>query len=319
MKQLLRHLIKPVIAIFCFLLLQCNIKEESRQTVCLLTDQKATLGEGALWDHQKQLLYWIDIENGVLYTHKPSTNESKTYNMGSRIGTVVPVQSGGVLVALEKGIYKMGLQDTSMQLIAHPERNKTGNRYNDGKCGPAGRFWVGSMSTKGKKKHGALYCLDRGKIHKKIDSVSISNGIVWSKDKTKMYYIDTPTREVREYNYDDKTGAITYNRVAVRIPDGKGYPDGMAIDSKDNLWIALWAGECVTCWNPENGTLLKEIKVPALNVTSCAFGGKNLDKLFITTARAGMNEEQLEKYPLSGSVFVADPGVKGVESSFYIE
>ncbi len=319
MDLLLKHLKKPAITVFCFLLLQCNIKDEPRQTVHLLTDQKATLGEGALWDHQKQLLYWIDIENGILYIYKPSTGKSEAYGLGSRIGTVVPVQSGGVLIALEKGIYKMNLQDTSKQLIAHPEKDKTGNRYNDGKCDPAGRFWVGSMSTKGKKKQGTLYCLDKGEIRKKIDSVSISNGIVWSKDKTKMYYIDTPTREVREYNYDNETGKIIYNRVAVRIPDGKGFPDGMTIDANDNLWIALWAGGCVTCWNPENGTLLKEVKVPALNVTSCAFGGKNLDKLYITTAKAGMNKEQLEKYPLSGSVFVAEPGVQGVENSFYAE
>ncbi len=306
-----------LIVIFCFMN-QCSSREDISGSVRLVADKKAKLGEGAIWDYKKGVLYWIDIEEEVLYDYDPETGKTANYQLGSRVGTVVPVSSGGVLLALEKGIYKMDFEDTAMQFIAHPEKHIIGNRYNDGKCDPAGRFWVGSMSTHGKKKAGALYCLDKGNIQKKIDSVGISNGIVWSGDKTKMYYIDTPTSKVKEFFYNNETGEIIYSRIAVDIPKEKGYPDGMAIDVNNNLWIALWSGGCVTCWNPDNGELIKEIEVPAVNVTSCAFGGKNLDLLYITTARQGMNDKQLAAYPLSGGLFVVNPGVKGVNNNHYV-
>lgn len=144
---------------------------------------------------------------------------------------------------------------------------------------------------------------------KMIDDVTISNGIVWSQDKTRMYYIDTPTQKVMAYDYDNETGKISNPEVAVNIPDGLGYPDGSTMDSEGMLWIAMWGGQAVTRWNPETGKLLERITIPALNVTSCAFGGRNLETLFITTARAGMSEEQISRFPESGGLFKIKPGV----------
>lgn len=151
----------------------------------------------------------------------------------------------------------------------------------------------------------------------KLDSVTISNGIVWSADRRTMYYVDTPTRRVSRYRYDDSTGAIAYEGIAVQIPEEMGFPDGMTIDRCGNLWIALWGGYGVGCWNPHSGELLHRIFVPCPNAASCAFGGENLDTLYITTAGGTPDSRLRQDYPLSGSLFVCKPGVYGVKACFF--
>jgi sugar lactone lactonase YvrE len=284
----------------------------------LLLDAHASLGEGAIWNQEEEILYWVDIEQGILKLFNPSTRLEEDYNLGKRVGTVVPYKKREVIVALEDGVYHYNLDQDSLTYITNPESNKPDNRFNDGKCDPAGRFWFGSMSLVGKRRNSALYCLDLdGQVRKMVDSVTISNGIVWSLDHTKMYYIDTPTRVVKEYRYDNNTGNIQFIRNAVIFPQGIGSPDGMTIDENGMLWIAHWGGSCVGCWNPENGELVIKIEVPVLNVTSCAFGGKNLEELFITTASTGIREKELIKYPNRGGLFVVRPGVKGIPSNLY--
>jgi sugar lactone lactonase YvrE len=152
-----------------------------------------------------------------------------------------------------------------------------------------------------------------------LDSVSISNGIVWTRDKKTMYYNDTPTGTVQAFDYDNKTGVISNRRVVIRIPRGGGGPDGMTIDSEDKLWIALWGSGTVCRYDPIAGEKMQTVKVPAPNVSSCAFGGKNLETLYITTARAWVNADKLKEFPLSGGLFSVKPGVRGVPAFFYEE
>jgi sugar lactone lactonase YvrE len=164
----------------------------------------------------------------------------------------------------------------------------------------------------------SLYRLDHDlKINKMLDSITVSNGICWSIDKTKMYYIDTPSMKVMVFDYDDETGNISNEKTAVEIPEGMGGPDGMTIDSEGNLWICLWGGACVGCFDPKTGELVRRIDVPAKNVTSCAFGGKDLKTLFITTASISMSPEDSIKYPLAGNLFAIDLNVKGVPAFFF--
>ena len=302
-----------------FLLTSCTPQKPEIIKAELTLDAKATLGEGAIWNQKEKLLYWIDIEEGILHKFNPVSVEDKQFNLNKKIGTVVPSEKGGLIVALEDGIYHYDIINDSISFIVNPAENSSEIRFNDGKCDPAGRLWAGTMSLTGKQKEGALYCLNKdGTIEKKIDSVSISNGIVWSLDNTRMYYIDTPTGKVKEYDYELTTGKISFTKNAVVISPDMGHPDGMTIDSKGNLWIALWGGSAVGCWDPENGKLLCKINVPVLNVTSCAFGGENLETLFITTASQGIPQVELEKYPYRGGLFKADPGVKGVPAFSYI-
>ncbi|MCD6566801.1 MAG: SMP-30/gluconolactonase/LRE family protein [Bacteroidales bacterium] len=311
----LSNLISLVISL---LLTSCATEKPIIMKAELVLDAKASLGEGAIWNQKEKLLYWIDIEEGILHKFNPVSAEDAQFNLNKKIGTVVPSEKGGLLVALEDGIWHYDIINDSISFIANPAENSSEIRFNDGKCDPAGRLWVGTMSLTGKQKAGALYCLNNNEnIEKKIDSVSISNGIVWSLDNTKMYYIDTPTGKVKEYDYNIATAEISFRRDAIVIPPDMGHPDGMTIDSEGNLWIALWGGSAVGCWNPDDGKLLYKINVPVLNVTSCAFGGENLETLFITTASQGIPQDEMEKYPYRGGLFKADPGVKGVPAFFY--
>jgi sugar lactone lactonase YvrE len=292
--------------------------KERLTDVELVIDSKSELGEGALWNYKTGELLWVDIKGKILNFYKPLTGNNKEMFTGQMIGTVVPTETEQVLVALQNGIYKLDPKTGSKKLIVDPEEDLPDNRFNDGKCDPAGRFWAGTMSMVNEKNAGALYRLDPdSSIHKMVDNVSISNGIVWSPDNTKMYYIDTPTKKVMQYNYNIETGNISDPEVAVEIPNDMGSPDGMTMDEEGNVWIALWGGSAVGCWNPETGKLMHTIGVPAKNVTSCAFGDDDLGTLYITTARTGTSEEELEKFPYAGGVFKTRPGVKGVKAFFF--
>lgn len=278
----------------------------------LALDAKVFLGEGPLWDVEKKSLWWINIFAGELFCFDPVSGENTKYEMGQQIGTVVLQESGGVAVALENGFYSFDPENQELSLIVDPESDKPGNRFNDGKCDPAGRFWAGTMEKVEEQATGGLYCLDgSGECTLKESGIFISNGITWTADQKTMYYIDSPTRKVDAFDYDLASGNISNRRTAIEIPDGLGYPDGMSIDADDNLWVAMWSGWCVAKFDPRTGELLGKIELPVANVTACAFTGDNLDELLITTARKGNSDEELEKQPHAGSLFHAKVDVQG--------
>jgi sugar lactone lactonase YvrE len=293
---------------------------DSGPEVHLVLDTRSSLGEGAIWNHETQQLYWVDITGKIFHRYHPETGIHKEFLTGQMIGTIVPTDSGAAVAALKKGIYRIDIDTGSKQLLADPEPDVPGNRFNDGKCDPSGRLWAGTMSLTGESGKGALYRIDgKGTTVKMIHPVSISNGITWSNDHTRMYYIDTPTQKVVCYDYNPSTGEIRNPRVVVNIPEESGSPDGMTIDTRGNLWIALWGGYAVTCWNPESGELIRKIEVPAKNVSSCAFGDSDLKTLYITTARENLDARELEQYPFSGGLFKIRPGATGVPASFFKE
>ena len=279
---------------------------------------KAQLGEGAIWNHLTQEFCWIDIEGKKVHFYSPSTKTNRSFDTPTRIGTIVPIDEENAIVGLHDGAYILNTKTGEYTLFSGVETDIPDNRLNDGKCDPSGRFWVGTMELTTKPHAAGLYMVDgKGEVTQQLDSISISNGIVWTADKKTMYYIDTPTQEVRGYDYDDATGNISNERIAVKLADSLGGPDGMAIDEEGMLWVCMWNGASVLRLNPNTGDIIDKIEVPALNVTSCAFGGKNLDTLYITTVSLYMNEENQKKYPLAGSIFKAVPGVKGVKSDFF--
>jgi sugar lactone lactonase YvrE len=174
------------------------------------------------------------------------------------------------------------------------------------------------MSVHFKPGEGSLYCINQDLlVTKKIEGLAIPNGLVWSIDNRTMYHIDSPTKKVQAYSFDSKTGDIAFERTAVTIPKNLGSPDGMSIDEEGMLWIAHWDGFGVYRWNPDNGQLLDKIEVPVPQVSNCAFGGPHYDQLFITTARENFTPELLAKYPDSGNVYIAQPGVRGVRMNLF--
>ncbi len=282
----------------------------------LVIDAKATLGEGAIWHAQKQRLYWVDILAGHVHIYDPVTNRNRTIEVGQPVGTVVPRRSGGVIVAVRHGFASLDLESGALHVLCEVEHDLPNNRFNDGKCDPAGRLWAGTMSMHGEEPGaGSLYCLEQDhSVRRMLTGVTVSNGIVWSLDQSTMYYIDTPTLEVTAFDYDVATGSISRPRAVVRIPKDQGLPDGMTIDAEGMLWIAHWGGSQVSRWDPASGQQIQAVHVPTPLVTSCAFGGSNLDELYITTARIGLDETALREQPHAGGLFRAYPGVRGVEA-----
>ncbi|MEO6846315.1 MAG: SMP-30/gluconolactonase/LRE family protein [Chthoniobacterales bacterium] len=281
----------------------------------LIIDAKAGLGEGSIWHSRQNLLYWIDIMVGKLHAYDPVTKKNETFEVGQYIGTVVPSRTDAMFMALHHGFARMDFPSKKVTMIADPESDHPNIRFNDGKCDPAGRFWAGTMELKAEPKAAKLYCLDADlNVRKMLDDVTISNGIVWSMDHKTMYYIDTVTKRVDAFDYDLSEGTIHNRRTAVTIPDGQGFPDGMTIDAEGMLWIAHWGGGCVTCCNPRDGKLLQTIRVPASQVTSCAFGGPDLNHLYITSARDSLTEAQLANEPHAGGLFCVEVDTKGIKA-----
>jgi sugar lactone lactonase YvrE len=286
------------------------------KNVELVLDIKAQLGEGPIWHAQAQLLYWVNIMGHELHIYNPATHQDRVINVGQYVGAVVPRQAGGVMLALHHGFASLDLETEQLTLINDPEADLPGNRFNDGKCDPVGRFWAGTMGMEGDTTgKGSLYCMDTDlSVRKMVDNVTTSNGIVWSLDHKTMYYIDTRTKRVDAFDYDLASGDISNRRPAITFPEGVGSPDGSTLDAEGMLWVAHWGGARITRWNPTKGELLQTIEVPALQVTACAFGGPNLDQLYITTARHNLDEATLAKYPHAGGLFVVEPGAQGIEA-----
>jgi sugar lactone lactonase YvrE len=269
---------------------------------------KAQLGEGAIWHSRQHLLYWVDILGKRLWQTNPATNQHEPFEIGQFVGTVVPRHHGGVMLALHHGFAVYYPATLKLSMICDPENNQPALRFNDGKCDPAGRFWAGTMPVEGPAPLGSLFCLyPDHRVERKLTGIGCSNGIAWSLDHKTMYYIDTRLQRVDAFDYDLATGHIANRRIAFSVPRELGFPDGSTLDAEGMLWIAHWGGGCVTRWNPVTGQLLAKIQFPTPQITSCAFGGPNLDQLYVTSARVGQESD-----PLAGSLFRVELGIQGI-------
>jgi len=264
----------------------------------LILDAKTTLGEGPAWDSKTQTLYWLDILGKRVYANTEILAE-----LDDLIGCLAPRKNGNLLLGTRFGFADLNPDTAQLTVLSSLVDELATNRMNDGKCDPAGRFLAGTMDMNEKDPNGALYSFDGNQVTRLLGGITISNGLAWSVDHKTLYYIDTPTREVKAFDYDLATGQIANPRMAIYIPEPLGWPDGMTSDIEGNLWIALWGGAQITKWNPSTGTLLEQIPVPALQSSACVFGGKDMNELYITSARVGMSEQDLIKYPLSGGLF----------------
>jgi sugar lactone lactonase YvrE len=285
----------------------------------LVIDAGATLAEGPIWDANTRLLYWVDIEGHCVHSYDPQHGTQRSFPVGQYVGAAVLRQSGDLLLAVQHGFANLDPRTGQIQMIAAVEPDKPDNRFNDGKCDPAGRFWAGTMALDGRSGAGSLYCFGPDlQVRQMISGVTVSNGLAWSLDHRLMYYIDTATQTVVAYDYDLDSGAIANRRVAIQVPVGHGYPDGMTIDAEGMLWVAHWGGACVTRWDPIRGIALQSISLPVTNVSSCCFGGADFADLYITTARQWLSAEELAKQPAAGGIFRVRPGICGLPSSAYV-
>jgi sugar lactone lactonase YvrE len=280
----------------------------------VVTEHTALLGEGPVWDDKQKVICWVDILNGAIHQYSPQQKKYTTIPVYQLIGTVAICTDGNFIAALQNGFAFIDRVSGEIIMISDPESHLPTNRFNDGKCDPAGRFWAGTMSVLEEPDAGSLYMLANNKSHtKKLSQITISNGMAWNLHHQTFYFIDTPTFEVVAFDYDKHTGHIANKRTVIQIDKKQGYPDGMTIDNEGMLWIAHWNGWQVSRWNPNTGQKLSHIKLPVAKVTSCAFGGENLEDLYITTAKVELTSEELLQQPLAGSLFVIKKcGYRGV-------
>jgi len=270
------------------------------------------LGEGPCWDERTQELYWVDIEGARIHRLCPATGATESYVAPEKISALIPCEDGGWIAAAYHSLYYWGgagsefVECLHLDLPAHV-------RFNDGKAGPDGALWIGTLNMTGPEKVGHLYRID-GQLQAeiKVDQVLCSNGLDWNADYTEMYYIDSGSPEVRAYQFDVASGSLGACRTAIQLGDTGGVPDGMSIDQEGMLWVAEWGGSRVACWNPDNGQMLGTIPMPVLQPSSCAFGGESYDKLFITTAAEGLDDSQRKAAPTTGSLFQIEDGLGGV-------
>lgn len=275
-------------------------------------EAKAQLGEGPSWLPKLKQLLWVDIEKSRVHLFDPASGTNRTFDIGCHVGCAVPGTNGNVFIATAKGYGELNLLNGQVSWIVNPEAHLPGNRFNDGKADPSGRFWAGSLPYDEKTPAGGLYVLDEHRQARQVlKDISISNGLTWTEDKRTMYYIDTPTMRVDAFDFDPATSGITNRRTVIRVPEGVGYPDGMTIDREGMLWIGMWDGWAVLRWDPKTGQQIGKITLPVARVTACCFGGDKLDELYMTSASTRLDAESLAKQPLAGSLFRAKPGVSG--------
>lgn len=273
---------------------------------------QALLGEGPLWVAQENALYWVDILNQQVHRLEPASGQKRTWTFDEPITSLALRQSGGFVGTVPDGFVTINFDTQTTAPIVLPEKHLPGNRFNDGKVDGNGRFWAGSMNKQEKEASGTLYRLDPDlSLHTLDEGYIITNGPAFSLDGQTMYHNDSAIGFV--YAFDlHKDGMLAGKRPFQQLIFAKdGAPDGMTVDSENCLWLAHYGGARLTRFAP-TGEILETVPLPVPNVTSCTFGGPELDTLYITTASQNMLPAELEKYPLSGSLFAYQPGVKGL-------
>lgn len=278
----------------------------------LIVKMPCELGEGPVWYTCRNSLFWVDIIGMSIHEYIPENQQVNSWHIGIMVSLIIEKDKDNMQLCVQGGIISYNLVTKKIAWLAELEKDNPANRTNDGGIDAQGNIWIGTMEMNCESNAGSLYVVDKNfHVAQKLTGLSIPNGLVFSPDQQHMYHIDSETKKVESYAYDMQNLSIIHEKTIVKIPAGKGSPDGMTMDEEGMLWIAQWGGFCVSRWNPETGEQIEQIEVPVPHVSACIFGGANLDQLYITTARQHLGASELAQYPDSGSVFVASPGIKG--------
>jgi sugar lactone lactonase YvrE len=280
----------------------------------LVLDAGAELGEAPTWDAATRLLIWVDITRGLVHRFDPETGRDGAIEVGRPVGAAVPTTSGRLALATENGFSLSDPLTGQTDLVAAAEADLPETTMNDGRCDPAGRFWAGTKDNEGRRPLASLYRLDADhRLTRVLMGVTISNGLGWSPDQGTMYYIDSPTHRIDMFDFDPESGSVSRRRRLVDLPEAWGLPDGMTVDEEGSLWVAFWGGSAVRRFAPD-GRVTSTVEMPVSQVTSCAFGGKDLSDLYVTSARIGLTGAELREQPSAGGLFRLRPGVRGLPS-----
>jgi sugar lactone lactonase YvrE len=285
----------------------------SRTKAQTLVASECILGESPMWHARRKSCFWVDIDCCKIYEYNWLTKFTRSYDLNNKVSLVVAGKDNDLIVALQGGVFRFDLETEELLLITDLGENWLTNRCNDGISDNRGRLWVSAMGLQHENGAGSVYRIDKPALYQKcIREATIPNGMAFSLDHKRLYYIDSPARSVNSYLYNEESGSISFEKLLILIPERSGIPDGMTIDAEGKLWIALWGGYGVGRFDTESGMMIDFIDVPAPHVSSCAFAGKELDHMIITTAKSGLGQKALIDFPESGNIFVAQPGITGI-------
>jgi len=283
-------------------------------TADLVLDCRNTHGEGILWDPRSRRVWWTDIHGKKLWSLDPASGAATSFDVPARVCCFAPRARGGLLVAFAEGFALYDLESGARQDLAAFEPDLPGTRLNDGRTDRAGRFVAGGMDEANGQPVSSVWRVNADRSATRLfGGVACANATCFSPDGRTMYFADSPRRTIEAIAYDPETGAVGARRVLGAV-QGPGVPDGACTDADGFVWVAIWEGDRVERWSPD-GRLDRTVDVPVHKPTCCAFGGKDLDVLYVTTSRLGSGEAELQRQPTSGSLYALRPGVRGLEDT----
>lgn len=300
--------------------------------------QPSELGESPFWHPDEQLLYWVDIAGKKIHRSNVFMGTVESWAMAAphelEPGCIAPARSGGLVVALRDGIYRARTWGGALEKLADAAHDPRTTRFNDGKCDPLGRFWAGTIYEPRDAREAALYCLDGRAGHtpalvRMAGDATVGNGLAWSADSRTLYWADTTGHVIHAWDWDAAGNTLARQRVFRQFPPKPtgwqagmpgygGRPDGAAVDSQGNYWVAMYEGGRVLKLSP-GGELLADIPTPVACPTMVCFGGDDLQTLYLTTARHGRPAAELEVLPQSGCVFSMRVDVPGLPVHFFAD
>ena len=277
-----------------------------------IIDADLVCGECPVWVGEEEALYLTDIPAKRIHRFQLGNDGHESWAMPEEVGCFALRESGGLVAALRSGFAFVDLETGKVDYLCDPEADRPENRFNDGRCDRQGRFWAGTMHEPRSRLDGNLYCLDTDTSCRRMaGDVLVANGLAWSPDSSVMYWSDSRNSIVYAFDFDPASGRINNRRTFIELTAEQGRPDGAAIDAEGFYWSACFRGSRVLRIAPD-GTVDREILMPVRDITMVAFGGADFDRLFITTSKEALSEDERRLSPLAGCVFEADPGVRGL-------
>jgi sugar lactone lactonase YvrE len=284
----------------------------------------ALLGESPVWHPREQVLYYCDIPGHTLHRFDPQRGDLRHWTFDTDVASLAPMLDGALLLAMRDGLWRFDPRTGERARLAEPPYDTSTERFNDGKCDPQGRFWVGTIYEPRNPPRASLYCRVRDRLVRKRDGITVSNGLAWSPNGRRMYWSDTAAHMIYAFDFEPASGELANQRVFASFPFRQpgqpldtygGRPDGAAVDVEGCYWVAMFEGQRLLRLSPE-GTVVREVRLPVRCATMPCFGGADLKTLYITTARANRPADELAEQPYAGCVLALDVDVAGLPANF---
>lgn len=284
-------------------------------TVQIVADTRARLGEGPVWNVDRQQLFYVDAYNHRVHQFDPATGQDRFFNVGDIVSAIALSDNGQLLLALRDRLAYLNVESSEVTPFYQFNFPYPNTRCNDGKCDAQGRFWIGTISEA--PKQAELYRYDPdGSIRVMETELTISNGLGWSPDRSTFYLTDSAQQKIYAYDFDAEAGTIQNRRTLIDLSAEIVEPDGLSIDTQGNIWTALWNGWCVACFD-STGKELDRINLPVQRPTSVTFGGSNLTDLYITSASVGLSQKEIQQGFNAGDLFRLSTNAQGMQSNVF--